>query len=112
MALSKDDILNASDLETVSVDVPEWGGTVYVGMMTGAERDRFEREWVSAKFQDNPRAKLAALTLCDESGNRLFSYEEAEQLGKKSAAALSRVFDAATKLNRITGDDVDELAGN
>lgn len=33
-------------------------------------------------------------------------------LGRKSAAALDRVFAAGQRLNGLTNQDVDELAGN
>lgn len=110
--LSRDDILNAKDIKTVELDVPEWGGTVLIGMMSGAGRDKFENDMMTDKGRVNIRAKLAALTLVDAEGNHLFKYEEAAELGKKSAAALSRVFDEACKLNRITGEDVADLEGN
>jgi hypothetical protein len=35
-----------------------------------------------------------------------------EALGKKSAAALNRVFEVAQRLSGITDDDVEELAKN
>lgn len=110
--LSRDDILGAKDIKTVEVEVPEWGGSVLIGMMTGAGRDKFETDMLTDKGRVNVRAKLAALTLVDEEGNHLFKYDEAEELGNKSAAALSRVFDEACKLNRITSDDVADLEGN
>ena len=40
--LSREDIAQADDIVIEAVDVPEWGGTVLVKGMTGAERDRFE----------------------------------------------------------------------
>ena len=41
-ALTRDEILGADDLKTESVKVPEWGGTVLVRELTGAERDEWE----------------------------------------------------------------------
>lgn len=112
MALSRDEILGANDIKSIEVEVPEWGGTVLVGMMNGTSRDRFETEMISSKGKVNIRAKLAAITLVDAEGKPLFSYDDAEALGQKSAAALDRVFEAACKFNRITGEDVEELEGN
>ena len=40
--LSRDEILAASDLTKELVEVPEWGGSVYVRAMTGTERDSYE----------------------------------------------------------------------
>ena len=106
--LGRDQILGAVDLEHVDVDVPEWGGTVRVRMMTGAERDAFEAATVvrhGKKVETNLaniRARLVALCVVDEKGERLFSEADAEALGKKSGSALGRVFEAAQRLNGLT----------
>lgn len=113
--LSKDQILAAEDLVTEDVEVPEWGGTVRVRMMTGAERDSFEDSLTQTKGKNvktnlaNLRARLVARTVVDEDGKRLFTDAEAGVLGQKSAAALDRVFEAARKLNGMTEKDVEEL---
>ena len=114
--LNKDAILEAQDIETEEVAVPEWGGAVYVKGMTGTERDSFEASIVQQRGKNasvnmaNIRAKLAAWTICDEKGERLFTDKDAVKLGKKSASALQRVFDVAQRLSGISGDDVEELA--
>jgi hypothetical protein len=116
--LSKTQILAATDLKTEPVQVPEWGGSVIVRTMTAAERDTFEGGLVKGDGKNkktdftNFRAKLVALTVVDEAGERLFADEEAAQLGKKSAAAMQRVFEVAQRLNGLTQADVDELAKN
>jgi len=118
MILNRDDILNVADLPIEEIQVPEWGGSVLVRGMTGAERDAFEASIVELKGNKssvdmrNIRAKLVALTLVDESGERLFSQADVELLGKKSAAALQRIFEAAQKLSGLTQADVEELAKN
>ena len=114
--LTKQEILNIQDIEIEQVDVIEWGGHVFVKGMSGLERDTFEASIVQQRGKDakvnmvNIRAKLAAQTICDEEGVRMFTEKDIHALGKKSANALQRVFDVAQKLSGITGDDVDELA--
>ncbi len=114
--LTKQEILNIQDIEIEQVDVIEWGGHVFVKGMSGLERDTFEASIVQQRGKDakvnmvNIRAKLAAQTICDEEGVRMFTEKDVHALGKKSANALQRVFDVAQKLSGITGDDVDELA--
>ena len=113
--LSKEQILKADDSKTIEVDVPEWGGTVMIGTMSGFARDQFEAAILGKNGGANTvniRAKLAASTLIDEQGNLLFTAKDVTALGKKSAAALDRVFEAAQKLNRISDTDVEELAKN
>lgn len=113
--LSKDQILKADDSKTIEVDVPEWGGTVLIGTMSGFARDQFESAIIGKNGgvnATNIRAKLAASTLIDDKGNLLFNDKDVAALGKKSAAALDRVFEAAQKLNRISEADVEDLAKN
>lgn len=116
--LTRDQILKAQDLPTEDVPVPEWGGTVRVRALTGAERDAFEQSIVEQRGRSarmnlqNLRAKLVALTVVDEEGNRIFSDSDAKLLGKKSALALNRVFEVAQKLSGLTSEDVEELTKN
>jgi hypothetical protein len=121
MYLSADQILAADDLKSEDVDVPEWGGVVRVQGMTGAARDKFEasmlRDNMSGvskdKALDNYRARLAAFTMVDGEGKRLFrSDAEVRRLGEKSAEALSRVVDVASRLAGLSAGDVEELTGN
>ena len=113
MILSKEAILKADDLPKKTVTVEEWGGDVIVRSMTGVERDAWEIEqYGSGKVNmKNMRARLVAVTAIDEKGKRLFTQEEAEELGKKSAKAIAKVYDAASKLNGLGADDIEELAG-
>jgi hypothetical protein len=112
-SLTKAAILAAKDQKMIEVDVPEWGGSVSVRVMTGTERDRFEAEFVGGnKSVDMVRAKLVAKCLCDDEGNRLFTEQEIPALGEKSAAVLDKLFTVCMKHNRFTKDDVEELAGN
>jgi hypothetical protein len=113
--LTKEQILKHEDLKSEIVPVPEWGGEVRVCTMSGFARDRFEAG-ITGKSgganMSNIRAKLAAATIVDEEGNLLFDEADIAKLGKKSCAALDRVFEAAQKLNLITNDDVEVLAKN
>ncbi len=105
--LTKDAILSASDLQHEDVAVPEWGGTVRVRVMTGAERAQFEASAVTTANGrrepdlSNYQAKLLALCLIDEHGHRMFSEADVEALGGKSSQALLRVFLVAQRINGL-----------
>lgn len=113
MALTRDQILSAPDAAASmeSVDVPEWGGTVCVRVMTGTERGRFEEANRLAR-RETIRARLAAATLCDEEGQLLFTDDDLHALGQRSSVALDRVFNAALRLNAIGPGAVEESAKN
>lgn len=131
MPLTRDAILKVDDLDSEWVPVPEWGGEVLVKALTGRERDAFEascqqeRPILDARGKpvkgrtemvynrQNVRAKLVVRSIVDDqTGERMFTDGDAEHLGKKSAAALDRVFEVAAKLSRLGDDDIEELAGN
>jgi|SRR5690625_1355246 len=122
MLLSREDILRADDLPRELVDVEEWGGAVYVRGLTAAERDKFEASLFETKGKgpnarqvfkgEDVRAKLAALTMVDAEGNRIFNDGDVKALAKKSAQALSRVYDVASRLSGMTKEDQEELEGN
>lgn len=98
MALNREQILAAEDLPLQEVEVPEWGGTVYVRGMNGAERAELEEMDVrGAKL----RPAMVMLCSCLEDGSRLFTPEDMPGLEKKSATALQRVFDVALQLSSM-----------
>ena len=113
--LGRDDVLKADDLVKELVEVPEWGGSVYVKGMSGTERDAYESSIMEQRGNkrevnlSNFRAKLVAFSVCDEDGKLLFSQKDVAEIGKKSAAALQRVYDVATKMSAISKEDVEEL---
>lgn len=114
--LTRDQILHADDIKTGDVEVPEWGGTVRIRPLTGAQRDAFESATIEQRGKNptvnlkNLRARLVAASACDEKGRLLFTEEDVAALGRKSAKALNRVFEAAQKLSGLTDEDVAELA--
>lgn len=112
--LTAEAILSADDQPKKEVKVPEWGGSVWVRTMSSVERDKYEKEVQRSEdsVPDNFRAKLAVKTVCDKDGNLLFSEDQAEALGKKSAKVLDRIFSAIMSLNGFSDKDIAELQGN
>lgn len=116
--LTKDQIFEIKDLQVELVDVPEWGGQVYVRGMSGSERDAFEASVVDLRGSaqkvnmQNIRARLVSLTACDQEGNRLFSDSDIIELGKKSAIALQRIFDVAQRLSGLSKEEMNLLEKN
>lgn len=116
--LTAADILAADDLSREKVDVPEWGGHVFVQTLDGTGRDAFETDLVSSNGDDkkinreNFRGKLLGRCIVDDKGKRLFTEAQIEALGKKSAKALDRCLEVAKRLNALSNEDVEELTGN
>jgi len=117
--LNREQILNADDVDYREVECPEWGGVVLIRSLSGTERDAFEAESLVQKGKSsqvnlrNVRARLAARCIVSERGGKeIFSPADVVSLGKKSAAALDRVFSAAMELSGLTPADVQELVEN
>lgn len=116
--LGRDEILNADDLTTEVVEVPEWGGKVRVKGLTGEERDQFEASVIGENTKNkrrnlgNLRARLVAMAVVDGEGKALFKRGDIPALGRKSAAALDRVFEKAMELSGMRDEDIDELTEN
>jgi len=115
--LSKADILGNHDLKTKAVEVPEWGGKVYLKELSGLERAQFEEETASLdsdKMEDQLLriAAVVAHTISDENGNRILLFEDATALASKNFKVLHRLYRQAMALNDMGGDAVEDLGKN
>ena len=113
--LSREQILAAQDLASEEISVPEWGGTVRVRMMTGAERDALGATLLGADKKvdmSQYRIRLLAACLVDEAGQPLFGPDEVGLLGAKSGVALDRVYRVAERLNDVGAGAVEAVQGN
>lgn len=124
MALTRDQILGAQDLETREVHVPEWADpvtgddVVYVRALTGKERDAWEaslmqiRGKASVPNPANMRAKMVVRSLVDAEGKRLFTDADTNPLGDHSAQVLDRLFELICEMSGISNNAVEEAEGN
>jgi hypothetical protein len=108
MALDRKSILAVDDVRKEKFAVPEWKGDVFLRVLTGTDRDRFEESYADQKMKAF-RIRFLLLALCDDDGKRLFSDDEADILGKKSSVVINRLFEAGWKLNAFTQEAVDAL---
>jgi hypothetical protein len=113
-ALTKADILSANDLIREEVEVPEWGGKVWVTSFSADAKDAMEFQIFSLNKKSGVgmRAAYVGLALIDEYGQRLFTDEEIPMLGTKFAGAVDRIFEVVSRINRISQKDLDELEKN
>jgi hypothetical protein len=110
--LNRDSILNADDLKTVEVKVPEWGGVLKIRTMTGIDRSAYFKSLQDNK--DEKKTVMAALVVAcavDDEGNHVFKSEDVADLSKKSSIPLNRLFEKAAELNALTQKSVDDIAG-
>lgn len=109
-SLTAEQIFRADDLSGLfPVDVPEWGGTVYVGKITCGEQERLwalnERDKRKGESSEGlSRARYVAIVARNEKGERLFADPLADDmqariLAGKSDGAVERVYLAAIDFN-------------
>lgn len=114
--LTRDEILAAQDIRTQDVEVPEWGGSVRVSVMSGTARDRYESSLVDVEGKyvalENLRARFVSVCVVDDAGAMVFTTDDIKALGEKSADALDRVFKAASRLNGTGISGLEDAAKN
>ena len=122
--LDRKSLLEKEELTRVKVEFED-GDFVYVRQMTGHERDTFEQSLLK-KNRDSKgtvisyeqstedfRAKLAVVTICDESGNTILQPNDYGVLSRSmSARKLEKIVEKAQSLNAITEEDKEALVKN
>lgn len=113
--LTADQVMAADDYREEEVPVPAWGGSVMVRSLTETEYDDFQDSIYKQRGKNVQanlkviRVRLCALTIVGPDRKPIFTEE---QLGRKSAAAISTVMRVAMRLNGMDDSDVEELAKN
>lgn len=107
----RDQILNAQDIPTQTVEVPEWNVNVEVKGMTGAERTRIMDLAMDAGGELNLQTvypEIVISTCFDpETGEKVFSPEDRVALLSKSATALDRLALVGMRLSGFTQESAD-----
>jgi hypothetical protein len=119
--LTKAEILEAEDRKPIDLEVPQWGGAVSLRPMSATARDLYT-SWLHKNSTEISEIeptqitamtlKLLSLTMCDESGELMFSEDDIARLAAKSGEAIDRVFRAAQQINGIGTKAVAEQAKN
>jgi hypothetical protein len=106
--LTRESILASNDRPLQPVEVPEWGGTVYVPKLSLTEAASF------SKLTDDQKGGgvLAARIIVDAAGKRIFTDEDAPKLADKSAVAIGRVIEAFTQANSVNAKAIEAAAKN
>jgi hypothetical protein len=118
MSALRDSLLSlAASLPREAVELPGLG-TFTVRGLSGTERDAFESSLFVQSANGkrriftatNIRAKLVVYSVIDpETGERVFSDSDADQLGKIPAKVIDPLYATAQRLSGLRDDDVEEL---
>lgn len=117
--LTRENILERA-LPKREVQVPEWGGLVYVRPITLAEQGRLMDASASLDAKSTPTyfekmkvtAKLICWTVCDDNGARVFTEADVAELINRQASAIYRLQDAILDFSGLTKESREELEKN
>ena len=116
MALTRDQILGSDDLPREAVDVPLWGGEVFVRAFMGEQRQEFKNLAIQHEAGDVDELDLVALlviaTTVGDDGELLFTPDDLPALKKKNADALVTVGNVALRINGLTEESIENITGN
>ena len=107
--LNREAILAADDYHREYVDMPEWGGGVYIQAISA----KTGLEIAARETSDTDRTRtfietLLVSSVVDEGGHPLFTNEDIPALMEKSRGAIDRLSNAIMKLNKIGSEDAEK----
>jgi hypothetical protein len=115
--LTKDQILQARP-KLKEVDVPEWGGTVFIRPITLQEQakladlgTKYDKALVVERMK-HCTLRLLQWAVCDDAGNSLFEETDLQALMGKSASAFLRLQDEILAFSGLTEESRKELQKN
>ena len=112
MPLTREQIDAKADAKII--EVPAWGGTVCLRLMSVGERASYELKILEGNGKAIPdfRSELLSRTLCDEQGNLLYPGPEGvEALKRKSCDEMHRLWKVALEHNALTEEEIKKIAG-
>jgi len=112
MTLTAGDILAAKDFKTKEIEVPAWGGSVFIRTFSGKDADIIEEASLEIKRGGSVkglRSLFLILSVCDKEGNLLFDSSQAEAIEEKNGDALTLLMNEIMSLNFITEEEIDKL---
>jgi hypothetical protein len=111
MTLTREAILAAEDRPAQKVDVPEWGGSVFVRALSLKQQAAHE-EKARGQTPERVAVLLAITSTVDENSVPIFKDEDAPALEEKSSGAVQRIVKAAIALNAMSEAEIEGLRKN
>lgn len=90
-ALNRNMIMDCKDIAVQKIEVPEWGGHIYLRTLSGAGRDAWEYCAFGGGNREHASATLVYHCAVDEKGRKLFSVNDIAGLSQKAGSAISRL---------------------
>lgn len=101
--LTAAEILAATDISTIEIDIPQWGGTIRFRALSAAEAIEFQAIFKDEDEKQDAIIRLFAVSAVDEGGSLLFPHKNnVYELRKKSMAAFLKVQKKLLEFNGFT----------
>lgn len=122
-ALTRGEIFKPVQFRRERVNVPQWGGHVYVRQISAKDFEEWQ-DWIAkqetAKAQGkayNPQSHRAALIVqcvCDENGRPIFEAEQADiaALGGHLNGTIDLLYEACKRLNLVEATALEDAEKN
>lgn len=107
--LTREQILQAQDLRTETIDVPEWGGELVIRALT--MQQLYDIKESSFSGGENRPLRGTILTFCAGVAEPTFTLADYDELKKKSAA-VEKVVGKILKLSGIGTNALDDAIKN
>jgi len=118
--MTREEILNSRNFGVKEIEILDVG-KVFIRKWSGKDRAKFLQASISVngenvdvkydKIFDN-MSLVVALSLCDESGKRMFSDEELDLIGELDADVIQEIYQESLKLNSLAPKSLEESAKN
>lgn len=116
MGSLRDKILNAQDITSEIIDIPEWGVQVEVRAMSGKERGHLYRQAMDQKGKMDYEKAYPIIVIASAydpiTGERVFEPTDSELLNTKNVGALEKIAKVALKLSGLEADSVENAEKN
>ena len=97
--LTAESILQSDDFVFAEVECPEWGGTVRIRSMSGAQRATLKKAVNNGT--ETADEMICVMCIVDDDGNRIFNSNQIELLRKKNTNAITRVAKRALQISGL-----------
>jgi len=109
VTLTREQILaSRKGRKPVLLEVPEWGGEVYVRVLSAADQMVLS-DGVEPKEM---AIKVILHCLVDEDGERIFGDDDVDELAKEDFPVIMRVFGFVAKQNGLSTKELEEAMEN
>lgn len=114
--LTRESIFASDDTGFESIEVPEWGGTLYVRGLNGLEREEMENHFLKGDDSSvditGQKVKMLIACVVDKDRNQIFKPNDAGKINKKSGVVIDKIFGVCCRLSGLTDAAIEEIKGN